>query len=347
MRMLRALVPALCTLAALAAPLPRVAILATGGTIAGSGASATATVGYKPGALGVEHLVRAVPELKRVAQVQGEQLFAIGSADMDDAHWLKLARRVNEVLASPEVDGVVITHGTDTLEETAYFLDLVVRSAKPVVLVGSMRPATALSADGPMNLYDAVRLAGSSEAKGKGVLVTLNGMIHAAREVTKTNTMLPDTFRAPELGALGYMTMQGPRFYRTPLRRHTADSAFDVTKLDRLPAVDIVYSYAGATRAAIDAFVAAGDRGIVHAGTGDGSVPTALYPVLQEASRKGVAVVRASRTGNGPTNPTDEDTQDGLVVSDTLNPQKARILLKLALTRTQDPKEIQRIFDTY
>lgn len=345
--MLRAL-PILCLSAALAAaPLPRIAILATGGTIAGQGSSQTTTVGYKAAALGVEQLVEAVPALKQVAQIRGEQVFRTDSSNMTTAHWLKLAKRLNAVLADPAVDGAVITHGTDTLEETAYFLNLVVKSAKPVVLVGSMRPATALSADGPMNLFDAVRLAGCPEARGKGVLVVLNDTIHAAREVTKTNTMLTDTFQAPELGALGYVASDRPRFYRAPTRKHTLDTEFDIAKLDRLPAVEIVYGYASASPAAVGAFLASGTQGLIHAGTGDGSVTDALKPSLLEARKKGVPVVRASRTGNGITNPLEEDPQDGFNSADNLNPQKARILLMLALTKTQDPKEIQRMFETY
>jgi len=330
-----------------AADKPRISILATGGTIAGSAASATTTVGYKAGALGIESLLQAVPALKDVAQVSGEQIFKISSSDMTTAHWLKLAKRVNEVLAKPEVDGVVITHGTDTLEETAYFLDLVVHSDKPVVLVGSMRPATALSADGPMNLFDGVRLAGSPEAKGKGVLVLLNDTIHSAREVTKTNTMLPDTFKAPELGALGYMTQDRAHFYRASTRRHTKASEFDVDQLQTLPKVDIVYSYASADGVAVDAFTAAGSQGLIYAGTGDGSVPEAVKPSLLSARKKGVAVVRSSRTGNGHTNELEDDVKDGFATSDSLNPQKARVLLMLALTKTRDPREIQKFFEVY
>ncbi len=328
-------------------PLPRVTILATGGTIAGSAASSAAVTGYKVGNLGVEALLEAVPELKKVAQVEGEQLFKVASPDITTAHWLQLGKRINEVLSKPDVNGVVVTHGTDTLEETAYFLNLVVKSTKPVVVVGSMRPATAMSADGPMNLYSAVRLAGSEEAKGKGVMVLLNDTIHGARDVTKTNTMLADTFKAPELGVLGYMTQLGPRFYRATTRKHTVDTEFDIQKLEVLPSVDIVSSYVSANRVAIDAFVASGVKGLVYAGTGDGSVPTAVKPALLDARKKGVMVVRASRTGNGPTNWLEEDVQDDFDVSDTLNPQKARILLMLALTKTNNPKDIQRMFELY
>jgi L-asparaginase len=248
------------------------------------------------------------------------------------------------------VDGIVITHGTDTIEETSYFLNLVVKSKKPVVIVGAMRPSTAISADGPINLYNAVILAGSDEAVGKGVLVALNDQINAAREVTKTNTSTADTFRSPELGFLGYMQGNKPYFYRQSTRRHTADSEFDVSGLDVLPQVDIVYGYANMGRVAIDAFVAAGAKGIVHAGVGDGSLARpAVEPALIESRKNGVLIVRSSRVGNGIVARNGEAKDDELdfVVSDTLNPQKARILLMLALTKTTDTKEIQRMFYTY
>src|SRR5215468_9147029 len=330
--------------------LANVTILATGGTIAGTGASSTATVGYQAATVPVQRLIDAVPELKKVANVKGEQVFQIASENMNNDYWLKLAKRVNELLAQNDVDGIVITHGTDTIEETAYFLNLVVKSRKPVVIVGAMRPSTAISADGPVNLYNAVTLAGSEEAVGKGVLVALNDQINAAREVTKTNTSTADTFRTPELGFLGYMQGNKPYFYRQSTRRHTVDSEFDVSGLDVLPQVDIVYGYANMNRIPIDAFVAAGAKGIVHAGVGDGSLARpAVEPALVEARKKGVVIVRSSRVGNGIVARNGEAKDDDLdfVVSDTLNPQKARILLMLALTKTTDTKEIQRMFYTY
>src|SRR6476661_4185714 len=224
--------------------LPNIVILATGGTIAGSGATSTTTVGYKAATVPVQALIDAVPELKKIATVRGEQVFQIASQNMTNDCWLKLAKRVNELLQQPDVDGIVVTHGTDTLEETAYFLNLVTKSDKPVVIVGAMRPSTALSADGPINLYNAVLVAGSKEAVGKGVLVCLNDQINAGREVTKTNTSTADTFRTPDLGMLGYMQDNKPHFYRTSTRLNTADTEFDVTGLDSLPEVDIVYGYA-------------------------------------------------------------------------------------------------------
>jgi L-asparaginase type II len=328
---------------------PNVVILATGGTIAGSGATTTTTVGYTAATVGVDSLIKAVPELAKVANVKGEQVFQIASENMSNEHWLTLAKRVNALLAQRDVDGIVITHGTDTLEETAYFLDLVVKSKKPVVLVGAMRPSTAISADGPINLYNAVMLAASPEAVGKGVLVALNDQINAAREVTKTNTSTLDTFKTTELGMLGYFQGNKVHFYRQSTRKNTADTEFDVSNLTSLPQVDIVYGYANMGPVALNALVAAGAKGIIHAGVGDGSLAAKVVPSLQAARKQGVVVVRAARVGQGIVARNGEANDDELdtVVSDTLNAQKARILLMLALTKTSDTKEIQRMFYTY
>lgn len=329
--------------------LPNVVVLATGGTIAGIGVTSTTTVGYTAAKVAVEQLIAAVPELKKVAAVKGEQIFQVASENMNNDYWLKLAKRVNTLLAHSDVDGIVITHGTDTIEETAYFLNLVVKSRKPVVIAGAMRPSTALSADGPINLYNAAILAGSREAAGKGVLVALNDQISAAREVTKTNTSTLDTFKSPELGFLGYMQDNKPIFYRQSTRRHTADTEFDITPLDILPQVDIVYGYANVNRIAVDAFMAAGARGIIYAGVGDGSLADPVKTALIEARRQGAVIVRSSRVGQGivARNGEVNDDQLDFIVSDTLNPQKARILLMLALTKTTVTKDIQRMFYTY
>jgi L-asparaginase len=247
------------------------------------------------------------------------------------------------------VDGVVVTHGTDTLEETAYFLNLVVKSSKPVVVVGSMRPPTAMSADGRLNLYRACILAGSQDSLGKGALVMLNDTIHAGRDVTKTITDRLYTFKAPEIGPLGFFTGDRPVFYRLPLRRHTADSEFDVTDLTSLPRVDIVYHYAGNEGTMIEAATKAGAKGIVHAGTGNGSIGKQEYPAVEAALKNGLVVVRSARVGNGiiARNGEADDDKYGFIASDNLNPQKARILLMLALTKTTNPKEIQEIFYKY
>ena len=332
-----------------AVALPNVVILATGGTIAGTGATSTTTVGYTAAKIGVEALIEAVPEMKKVAHVRGEQVMQIASENMNNEAWLKLAKRINVLLAQSDVDGIVVTHGTDTIEETAYFLNLVVKSRKPVVIVGSMRPATAISADGPMNLYNSVMLAGSPEAVGKGVLVAMNDQINGAREVTKTNTTTLDTFKSQELGVLGYIQGGKPFFYRQSTRLHTADTHFDVSALDALPQVDIVYSYANVNPVALNALVAAGAKGIVHAGVGNGSLAATMTPALVEARKTGVVIVRASRVGQGRVARNGEANDDKLdfVVSDTLSPQKARILLMLELTKTNSSKEIQQAFYTY
>jgi L-asparaginase type II len=329
--------------------LANVTILATGGTIAGTGASSTTTVGYTAATVGVQRLIQAVPELAKVANVNGEQVFQIASENMTNEHWLTLAKRVNALLAQGSVDGVVITHGTDTLEETAYFLNLVVKSRKPVVLVGAMRPSTALSADGPINLYNAVLLAASPDAVGKGVLVAMGDQIQAGRDVSKSNTSTPDAFRSPDLGMLGYFQGGKPFFYRQLVRKHTTDTEFDVSKLESLPQVDVVYAHANVTPVAVDAFMAAGAKGIIHAGVGNGSLASKVVPSLKAARAKGAIVVRASRVGQGILARNGEANDDELdfVVADTLNPQKARILLMLALTKTSSTKEIQRMFYTY
>lgn len=329
--------------------LPNVKILATGGTIAGAGATNTTTVGYTAAVAPVEALINNVPELKKVANVSGEQISQIASENMSNEVWLKLGKRVNQLLAQDDVDGIVITHGTDTLEETAYFLNLVVKSDKPVVLVGSMRPPTAMSADGMLNLYRATILAGSKEAVGKGVLVMLNDTIHSGRDVTKTITDRVDTFKAPEIGPLGFFTGDKPVFYRAPLRKHTTATEFDISQLNELPRVDIAYHYAGNTGVVIEALTKAGTKGIVHAGTGNGSIGKAEYPAIEVAQKKGIVIVRSARVGNGiiARNGEANDDKYNFVAADNLNPQKARILLMLALTKTDNPQEIQKIFWEY
>src|ERR1700740_105458 len=329
--------------------LPNVVILATGGTIAGSGATSTTTVGYKAATVPVQALIDAVPELKKVAAVRGEQVFQIASQNITNDYWLKLAKRVNELLNQPDVDGIVVTHGTDTLEETAYLLNLVSKSDKPVVIVGAMRPSTALSADGPINLFNAVLIAGSKEAVGKGVLVCLNDQINAARDVTKTNTSTADTFKSPELGVLGYIQGDRVAFYRLPARKHAQDSEFDISAVQKLPDVEIAYGFENVSRTTVDALVAAGVDGIVYAGVGDGNPSQLTEQALADARSKGVVIVRSARVGNGivaRNNEVDDDKRD-FIVSDTLNPQKARVLLTVALTKTRDTKELQRIFYEY
>jgi L-asparaginase len=331
--------------------LPLVWVLSTGGTIAGRGASATDFSNYKSGSLLGEEIVRAVPEITRIANVKVEQIVNVSSSDITLDNWLTLANRVNTILAGdPQVAGIVVTHGTNTLEETAYFLNLTVKSERPVVLVGSMRPATAISADGPLNLLNAIRTASAPEARGKGVLIVMNDEINGARDVTKTNTYRVETFRAPELGLLGYVDEDKVSFYRASTRRHTHNSEFEVGVIKSLPKVEIVYSYTQPGAEMLQAIVRSGVRGIVFAGAGAGglsSVEKSALTALLPAAAQAPILVRSSRVGNGRVIARDEYDRIGMIPADTLNPQKARILLMLALTRTTDPKEIKRMFAEY
>jgi len=330
--------------------LPKIKVLATGGTIAGA-QTTQAEAGYKSGAFSVDDLIKAVPQLKNLAELSGEQVANIGSQNMNHEVWLKLAKRVNEVLKQDDVDGVVITHGTDTMEETGYFLSLVVKSDKPVVLVGSMRPATAISADGPINLYNAVALAGSAEAKGRGPLVVLNDTIHYAREAQKMHTTHMDTFDSPNRGIAGVMNTGKATFYSDITTRHTTNSEFSLEGLtvETLPLVVIVYSYANLGGAVIDAIVEHGAKGIVLAGVGDGNTTDAALAALERGAKKGVAVVRCSRTGSGIVDRNVEVNDDklGFIAGMELSPQKARILLMLGLGKTSDVKKLQEYFYQY
>lgn len=261
-------------------------MLATGGTIAGSSDSNTDTTGYKSGALGIDKVIASVPQLKDIANVTGEQVANVGSENVDNALLLKLAKRVNQLLNDDQVDGIVVTHGTDTLEETAYFLHLVVKSDKPVVVVGSMRPASAISADGPLNLYHAVKIASTKEAKGKGVMVTLNDRIASARFITKTNTTTTDSFKSLEQGYIGEVAGEVVSFYNEPTRKHTADSEFDISKLKELPQVDILYGYQNDQKYVYDAAVKEGAKGIVVAAAGNGTMSTEAINGATDAVKK-------------------------------------------------------------
>lgn len=327
--------------------LSNIKVLATGGTIAGSSDSNTDTTGYKSGALGIDKVIASVPQLKDIANVTGEQVANVGSENVDNALLLKLAKRVNQLLNDDQVDGIVVTHGTDTLEETAYFLHLVVKSNKPVVVVGSMRPASAISADGPLNLYHAVKIASTKEAKGKGVMVTLNDRIASARFITKTNTTTTDSFKSHEQGYIGEVAGEVVSFYNEPTRKHTADSEFDISKLKELPQVDILYGYQNDQKYVYDAAVKAGAKGIVVAAAGNGTMSTEAINGATDAVKKDVVIVRSSRAGNGIVTHEKMDDEHHFVSSDSLNPQKARILLMLALTKTKDPDKIQSYYEQY
>ncbi len=326
------------------AALPRVAVLATGGTIAGTGASETQTTAYTSGVLTADALLRSVPSLEKVARVSGEQISNVGSDNMTNEILLKLAKRVNALLAQPDIAGVVITHGTDTLEETAYFLNLVVKSDKPVVVTGAMRPSTAISADGPSNILQAVTVAAAPSARGRGVMIVLNDRIGAARYVTKTNANSLDTFKGQDAGYLGTLVDQVPYFETTTAKPHTKATPFDVAKLDVLPEVAVIAHYQSDSGFMYEAAANNGIKGIIASGVGAGSVSLRAIPSIKKAMGQGIVVVRSSRTGGGFV--PDDPAYPGLV-ADSLNPQKARILLMLALTLTKDPKRIQEYFHTY
>ena len=328
--------------------LPTIVVLATGGTIAGAAAS-DVQAGYTSGQVGVEQLLAAVPQARKLANLRGEQISNIGSQDMNDSVWIKLATRVNELLAQPDVAGVVITHGTDTIEETAYFLNLVVKSRKPVVMTAAMRPSTALSADGPLNFYNAVGVAADADAAGRGVLVVVNDWIHGARSLTKTSTTAVQTFLSPMSGLIGTVSYGRPEFYRGPIGKNTVTSEFSVDRNTALPRVDIVMASENMDGAMIDAAVAAGAKGIVVAGVGNGNMTAAAVRALAAQAKRGIVCVRSSRvaTGDVGRNVEIDDDKNGFVASLGLNPQKARVLLRLALTKTKDPKVIQTYFDEY
>ena len=325
-----------------------IVILATGGTIAGAAATGT-QAGYTSGEVGVETLIAAVPQLGELANISGEQVANVGSQDMSDAVWLTLADRVNALLSSKEVDGIVITHGTDTIEETAYFLNLVVKSDKPVVMTAAMRPATALSADGPLNIFNAVAVAADPEARGRGVLVVINDDIHGARGMTKTSTTDVQTFVSAERGLMGATLYGENRYYRQPYRTHTSSSEFSVKGMKELPRVDVIYISAGVSPDLIDAAVENGAKGIVTAGVGNGNMTGGALKALERARAKGVVVVRSTRVTSGTVGrniETDDDAM-GTVASGELNPAQSRVLLKLILTKTDDPAQVQAYFNQY
>ncbi|MDM7948051.1 asparaginase [Hydrogenophaga sp.] len=329
--------------------LPKVAVLGTGGTIAGSGASSTQYAGYRAAVTGVDELLMAIPPLKDVADLESEQVAQVASQNLGGATLLHLARRVNFWLNQTDCTGLVVTVGTNTLEETAYFLNLVVKSRKTVVVTGAMRPSTSLSADGPMNLYRAVVAAVSIQTVGLGVLVVMNDQIIAARDVHKMDTMTVDSFRAPVFGILGWVFDNQVRLYKRSARTHTCDTEFDVIDLNSLPRVDIVVGHQDDSGVAVSALVEAGAKGLVVAGAGSASLSEAMAEAVLSATRKGVVVVRAPRTATGIVmrNMEFDDALHGTVAGDTLSPAKARVLLALALAHGKQADEIQAAFDMY
>ena len=324
---------------------PTVVVLSTGGTIA---STQNEEEGGFTSSLTGEQLMAAVPGLEQVARIEVQDVVNVGSTNMTPALWLEVSRRAEAALARQEVAGVLVTHGTDTMEETAYFLDLTVASPKPVILVGAMRAASEWDADGPRNLLDAAGVAVSPEAVGKGTLVVLNGEIHAAREVTKTHALAVETFGTPEFGALGMVDPDGVRFYRAPLRRQTIEMPPGVI----LPTVDIIPNYAGSDGRLIRGLLKEGPvDGLVIDAAGAGNIATRLFHAVREARERGVAVVIASRTHSGRVLPLYAGGgggttlhEMGCIFADNLSAQKARVLLIAALTRTRDPEGLRAYF---
>ena len=318
---------------------PEVVIYATGGTIAGSSTESTDTTDYKAGAIGVNKLIAAVPEITEFAEVSGVQIANTGSNNITQDIELKLSKEISKVLKEDGVAGAVVTHGTDTLEETAFFLDLTVKSPKPVVVVGAMRPATAISADGGMNLLEAVKLAVTPDAMDRGAMVVLNDRIGSAFYTTKTNSTALDTFKATEQGYIGMFLSGVPYFYyktTKPVNKHY----FDISSTDKLPVVKILYSYQDQDSSLLEAAIANGAKGIVIAGTGNGSIPETMNPAVEKAMAAGIPVVRSTRTGNGFTTPKDVGIGSGIY-----NPQKSKIMLELALNAGASMEEIRDYFE--
>ncbi len=332
----------MCAAAGQAAELPVVKLFTTGGTIRSLGSDRLKLHEYGDGRIDGETMVKDVPEASQLARIEVEEISSVSSRNMGAEQQLHLARRIMSELERPDVAGAVVTHGTTTLEETAYFLQLTVKTNKPVVVVGAMRPWSAISRDGPLNYLGAVRTVLTPEATGKGVMVLLNGTIHSARFVTKTHTYHVETFVSREVGPLGFADSDRVVFYRSPVTRHTSATEFDLSEIESLPQVDIVYGYQEASRSPIDALTEEGVKGIVLA---DDS--PAYRNALLEARAAGVVVVQGSRKGAGRVVLSARAAARGEVTADNLNPQKARILLRLALTRTTDTKELQRIFNEY
>jgi len=329
--------------------LKNIVIIATGGTISGSGSSKVGAK-YSASKIDIKEIVKTAPDVVNIANVRAEQLFQEASQNFNNDLLLKLANRVSEVLSQRAVDGVVITHGTDTMEETAYFLNLVIKTKKPIVIVGSMRPSTSLSADGPLNLYNAIALAASKQARNQGVLLVMNDKIFAARDVKKSHTTNVEGFSASNFAAVGEVYFGKPEIYYQTFKKHTNDSEFNIKKLpENLPNIAIVYAYLGFDEKIIEFLIENKVDGIVLAGVGDGNINKNSVESLKKASNAGILIVRSSRVGGGKVvkNVEINDDDFGFVVANNLTPQKARILAMIALTKTKNRAKIQEIFDSY
>jgi L-asparaginase len=325
-----------------------VVILATGGTIAGAAGSGV-QAGYTSGQVTIDAMVNAVPDITKLANIKGEQVSNVGSQDMSFEIMLRLAKRIAELTKQSGLDGIVITHGTDTMEETAYFLNLVCKTDKPIVLVGSMRPSTAVSADGPLNLYNAVAVAADPNAKKRGVLLVMNDWIHSAQSLTKISTTAVQTFMSPLNGLIGITNYGVNEFYRYPYNKYGMETGFDVENVNQLPRVDIIYGDVDMPADLIDASIEKGAKGIVIAGVGNGNMNKTSLDACERAAKKGIVIVRSSRvvTGNVGRNVEVNDDKVGLIASYDHNPQKSRILLSLALLKQRSPADIQKLFYEY
>ncbi len=338
-----------------------IVILATGGTIAGSGLSPN-QAGYVPATLSAEDLLKNISGVNKLANISCKQIFSISSQNITEKHWLEIAKQANQLLNQDQVDGIVITHGTDTMEETAYFLHLTVNSPKPIIITGAMRPATAISSDGPINLYNAIALACHSQAFNKGVLLLMADKIFSARDVSKINASAIEAFAANNSGNIGHILYGDAQIYYQPLRKHTNQSQFGIDKILNLskssqefclPSVEILLIYAGLDAEIVDYLVEKGCKAIVVAGLGNGNCGQNILPKLIKAAQQGVLIIKSSRTGVGlvAKNIELEDDKLGFITADNLSPQKTRILTKLALLETENSpdkiKEIQAIFAKY
>lgn len=332
-------------------PKPRVRVIGTGGSIAGQGPHRLDYHLYTEvdQRLTIAQSLGRVPEVADIAQIQSEDFISVASTAIGAQEWLRLAQRINGLFdQEPDLAGIVVTHGTATLEETAYFLHLTVKSEKPVIVTGAMRPPTAVGTDADLNLIDAIRIAACPHAGGRGVLTILNNQIHSAREVTKLDSHRVETFGPGDLGFLGYVDSDAKVvFYRSPDRKHTTATPFDVAGLRTLPRVEIVYSYAGANGLLVDAVRRAKAEGLILAGFGGGSFPPLVEEAGARAVKDGMAVVLATRSVTGRVILTPKKERSGFIACDNLSPQKARILLMLALTITQDRRAIQQMFNEF
>jgi len=328
---------------------PLIAIIGTGGTISSVVDDSLDVLNYPDIGRKMDpaEAIKRIPEATRFAEYVTVPFRFVGSTAIVPEDWIELAQLISKTAVErPEIKGFVILHGTATIEETGYFLNLVLKTEKPVVLVGAQRPASAVSTDVNMNVLAAIRTAISEQAIGKGVLVVLNDEIHSARDATKTSTYRLQTFQSRDFGLLGHVDGDKVVFYRAPLRKHTTQSPFDIAEITSLPRVDIAYSYGGADGCAVQAFVAAGAKGIVSAGLAPGIPTPAERKALEDAVAKGIVVVQSSRAGSGRVARRQYLQNQNIVAADNLNPQKARVLLALALTKTSDPDEIQAYFET-